>query len=42
MVRGLMAAGHALNMIHNCVKICLYEGADKYDKFSERAVGIRK
>ena len=39
---GFVLSGQAVNSIYNCVKICIYEGADKYDQFSERTKGIRK
>jgi hypothetical protein len=35
-------SGQAVNSIYNCVKVCIYEGADKYDQFSERTKGIRR
>jgi hypothetical protein len=39
---GLIMFGHAVNNIRNCVKVFIYEGADKYDQFSERKKEIRK
>jgi hypothetical protein len=31
-----------VNIIYCCVKVCIYEGADKYDKFSARIEEIRQ
>jgi hypothetical protein len=39
---GFVLSGQAVNNIYSCVKVCIYEGADKYDKFSERTKGIRR
>jgi hypothetical protein len=38
---GFVLSGQGGNKIHNCVKICIYEGANTYDKFSEMTKGIR-
>lgn len=38
---GFVLTGNAVNSIDNCVKICIYEGADKYDQFEERTQDIR-
>jgi hypothetical protein len=38
---GFVLSGQAVNSVHKCVKVCILEGADKYDQFSERTKAIR-